>query len=73
MAELVSSLKHPLSFRGGWFWLSFLVLFVSWGAAYTQQTALSLTILSIAVMASVARTARDQQVLKATELSLAVL
>ncbi len=71
MAELVSSLKHPLSFRGGWFWLSFLVLFVSWGAAYTQQTALSLTILSIAVMASVARTARDQQVLKATELSLA--
>ncbi|MAJ68652.1 MAG: methyl-accepting chemotaxis protein [Pseudomonadota bacterium] len=71
MAELVSSLKHPLSFRGGWFWLSFLVLFVSWGAAYTQQTALSLTILSVAVMASVARTARDQQVLKATELSLA--
>jgi len=71
MAELVSSLKHPLSFRGGWFWLSFLVLFISWGAAYTQQTALSLTILSVAVMASVARTARDQEVLKATELSLA--
>ena len=70
MAELVSSLKHPLSFRGGWFWLSFIVLLTSWLTAYTQQTALSLTILSLAVMASVARTARDQQALNDLELAL---
>ena len=71
MAELVSSLKHPLSFRGGWFWLSFIVLLTSWLTAYTQQAALSLTILSLAVMASVARTARDQQALNDLELALA--
>ncbi|WP_296051226.1 methyl-accepting chemotaxis protein [uncultured Alteromonas sp.] len=70
MAELVSSLKHPLSFRGGWFWLSFIVLLTSWLTAYTQQAALSLTILSLAVMASVARTARDQQALNDLELAL---
>ncbi|OFI32665.1 methyl-accepting chemotaxis protein [Alteromonas lipolytica] len=71
MAEFVSSLKHPLSFKGGWFWSLILVLVAAWVAAYTQQTAVSLTVLSVAVMASIARTARDQQELQCAELSLA--
>ena len=71
MAELVSSLKQPFSLQGGWFWLLFVVLIASWGAAYTEQMAVALSVLSVAVMASVAKTARDQQTLKATEMTLA--